>query len=37
LEVNHAETLKAISQGKYTDEIVDVLTKAAATISERFK
>jgi F-type H+-transporting ATPase subunit alpha len=37
LETNHADTLKAISQGKYTDEIVDVLTKAAATISERFK
>lgn len=37
LDTNHADTMKAIAAGKYTDDITKVLTDAAATVSERFK
>ena len=37
MDTNHADTMKAIAAGKYTDEITKVLTEAAATVSERFK
>jgi len=37
LDTNHADTMKAIAAGKYTDEISKVLTDSAALVSERFK
>jgi len=37
LENNHADTLKTIASGKYTDEVQQVLKSAAATVAERFK
>jgi F-type H+-transporting ATPase subunit alpha len=37
LETSHADTMKQIAAGKYTDEIIQVLKEAAATISDRFK
>ena len=37
LETNHADTMKTIAAGKYTDEITKVLTDSAALVSERFK
>ena len=37
LETNHQETLDIIAEGKYTDEITNVLREAAKHVASRFK
>ncbi|HAG15981.1 MAG TPA: F0F1 ATP synthase subunit alpha [Bacteroidales bacterium] len=37
LETNHQETMNLLASGKYSDEITEVLTKAANHVASRFK
>jgi len=37
LDTHHADTLKTIKEGKLTDEVIEVLKKAAADIAHKYK
>jgi F-type H+-transporting ATPase subunit alpha len=37
LDAQHAEELKAIKEGKLTDEVIGVLKKAATDIAHKYK
>jgi F-type H+-transporting ATPase subunit alpha len=37
LDEHHADTLKTLKEGKLTDEVVEVLTKAAKDIANKYK